>query len=44
MWRILLDKLVIGVDLYLSIVLSVSVLLFLEVSTVSLGAFYFSVL
>ena len=36
MWKLLLDKLVLGVDLNLTIVLSVSVLLFLDVSTVSL--------
>ena len=44
MWVILLYKLVTGIDLDLYIVLTVSVLLSLEVSTVSLDVCYFSVL
>ena len=44
MWKLLLDKLVLGVDLDPYIVLSVSVLLFCWVSTISLDVFYLSVL
>ena len=42
MWKILLDNLVPGVDLDLYIVLTVSVLLFLEVSMASLDVCDFS--
>ena len=41
---LLLDQLVLGVDIYLSIVLSVSVLFFYEVSTVSLDICDLSIL
>ena len=44
MWKLLLDKLVVGIYLDLSIVLCVSVLLSLKVSTVALGVCGFSVL
>ena len=44
MWKLLLDKLFLGVDLDLYIVLSVSVLFFWGVWTISLDVFYLSVL